>query len=820
MKKRYDAPTMKTSRAQRVMSRQQGESFRLHSDAHGLPSHHAGGQQQLRVNDLIAIAPLPSGEYDGEKVIARTDQNYEQLRPSRDEVRRANYERRREQLSRQGFHSASTRPYRELGEVELNERRLLLKAVGQDQRVRLDSLSSGVDEPVNWSQFSSSSTIGLKIQANKADLKKLTLEEQLSTASQRLFDVKQGRGLFKLIKQEEEHRLQRRQQAAQEEARQLRATWRPADAMDDASRPSGFHSTTSLRKLSITSDDGLGISRSSSRSPGAERARSGGRASQAGSEVTSASALESAHTMLGSAVHASSLGIDRTSQNLDGLAAGGSTARITPFHAADDPATRDSSSRTSLLASDSGTTENHGSETTLGRERSLHQAELVDIPEDLEEEENYFDTSSTRLHSMSHSSLASSGGEDDTIDMEFTLRFLSVIKWILEGMLIENLATLPPVIYSWSPAKELETQRARVAFLEMQRHADEKWDKMVTTPVGHLGTADKTRSGTWHPGQRIIRYPKNKAPTIHHSTASHYMPESPASSSDINTPNESPMLHVPAKTDMRIKTPTQAGVRKSPSPTAQASPVPVQRKLSPEQMEWFLGHINNQTHHFHRRRPRSSIGYKQKSDEDELETRIPYTPEANVTLDPARMRQRFANAAMRKQLIVQTQLMAMERDRYQTCTQKFEALSRLPANGRLWSDMEQVRAGVETETAAMARRKLLMNYEWFRELKNRLPDSVHEDQRCGPVIQKLSKLHRTYVQVGPRKLNKAKLMKVLTCLRPWELEVPEVQQAIEFVRKDIVYLSDKEFANWKRRTLQSRPARVIFRRTVTFPGYV
>ena len=52
------------------------------------------------------------------------------------------------------------------------------------------------------------------------------------------------------------------------------------------------------------------------------------------------------------------------------------------------------------------------------------------------------------------------------------------------------------------------------------------------------------------------------------------------------------------------------------------------------------------------------------------------------------------------------------RERSKSCQQKFEAIVKLKANGRLWSDLEQMRGSVETETAAMAKQKLLMNYKW------------------------------------------------------------------------------------------------------------
>ena len=54
----------------------------------------------------------------------------------------------------------------------------------------------------------------------------------------------------------------------------------------------------------------------------------------------------------------------------------------------------------------------------------------------------------------------------------------------------------------------------------------------------------------------------------------------------------------------------------------------------------------------------------------------------------------------------------VDRDRYQTFRQKFMTLNCMHGTGKLWEDLGTVRADVATETASMARRKLLMNYYW------------------------------------------------------------------------------------------------------------
>ena len=49
------------------------------------------------------------------------------------------------------------------------------------------------------------------------------------------------------------------------------------------------------------------------------------------------------------------------------------------------------------------------------------------------------------------------------------------------------------------------------------------------------------------------------------------------------------------------------------------------------------------------------------------------------------------------------------RDRHKALQQRFTSLQ---VSGNMWQDLAVMREGVEIETTAMARRRLLMNYEW------------------------------------------------------------------------------------------------------------
>ena len=52
----------------------------------------------------------------------------------------------------------------------------------------------------------------------------------------------------------------------------------------------------------------------------------------------------------------------------------------------------------------------------------------------------------------------------------------------------------------------------------------------------------------------------------------------------------------------------------------------------------------------------------------------------------------------------------LHRDRHKALQQRFTSLQ---VSGNMWQDLAVMREGVEIETTAMARRRLLMNYEWW-----------------------------------------------------------------------------------------------------------
>ena len=74
---------------------------------------------------------LPIPTHKGLKITARNATVYTCEFPTRREVAKENYERRKNQMTRCGYRSVNYKPYQSVGDLHLDERLLILSALGQ-----------------------------------------------------------------------------------------------------------------------------------------------------------------------------------------------------------------------------------------------------------------------------------------------------------------------------------------------------------------------------------------------------------------------------------------------------------------------------------------------------------------------------------------------------------------------------------------------------------------------------------------------------------------------------------------------------------------
>lgn len=81
----------------------------------------------------IRPVALPIPSHQGLKITARNAKIYTCEVPTRTEVAQQNFERRRHQMSKCGYRSVIYKPYQPVGEVYLDDKKLILSALGQEQ---------------------------------------------------------------------------------------------------------------------------------------------------------------------------------------------------------------------------------------------------------------------------------------------------------------------------------------------------------------------------------------------------------------------------------------------------------------------------------------------------------------------------------------------------------------------------------------------------------------------------------------------------------------------------------------------------------------
>lgn len=98
----------------------------------------------------VRPVPLPIPSHQGLKITARNAKIYTCEVPTRQEVARENYERRTHQMSKCGYRSVIYKPYQPVGEVYLDDKKLILSALGQEQTEQEDQVRSIVFYIFHW----------------------------------------------------------------------------------------------------------------------------------------------------------------------------------------------------------------------------------------------------------------------------------------------------------------------------------------------------------------------------------------------------------------------------------------------------------------------------------------------------------------------------------------------------------------------------------------------------------------------------------------------------------------------------------------------
>ncbi|XP_031558698.1 uncharacterized protein LOC116295108 [Actinia tenebrosa] len=174
---------------------------------------------------FIRPKPIPVPPHRGLKITARNSTIYTCEIPNRKQVAHENYTRRTHQMTKCGYRSVNYKPYQSIGDVILDDKKLILTALGQDgdqfTQFQDHSDSSSSDSDSDDERTQSRSPLAKDQQpsvpqATSYKPKNMNdIRAQVSKGRKRINAVKLGFGLYRIVKEEQE----RKQAVVDEERR-------------------------------------------------------------------------------------------------------------------------------------------------------------------------------------------------------------------------------------------------------------------------------------------------------------------------------------------------------------------------------------------------------------------------------------------------------------------------------------------------------------------------------------------------------------------------------------------------------------------------
>ncbi|XP_071510854.1 coiled-coil domain-containing protein 60-like [Diadema antillarum] len=160
----------------------------------------------------------------------------------------------------------------------------------------------------------------------------------------------------------------------------------------------------------------------------------------------------------------------------------------------------------------------------------------------------------------------------------------------------------------------------------------------------------------------------------------------------------------------------------------------------------------------------------------------------------AELRTQFADVTEDQALNLHDKLEAMEKKRLSRSESKFQAIR---TNMHIGSQLMLLKDAGQDKEELLAeenkrKKKLEDESKWYQELVRNLPPDINDDLACSAILTKLQSLGK----IESRKATPQKFLNVLSGLRHWELCSPDISAAIEFVREKVVGMSVEEFEAW------------------------
>ncbi|XP_059154779.1 coiled-coil domain-containing protein 60-like [Physella acuta] len=184
----------------------------------------------------VKSVPLPIPSQKGLKLQARCDSFLNPYTPTREEVWKCNYDRRKQQLSEQGFYAHIHQPYKAVGDpVYLDNRVMVLSTLGQWDENEQSRAVVAVEpttepEPPSLMAFQDAAQVTVNVakfilKRTKKDLN--TLNKEVVKGRAMIRNVQLGHGLFHMIKQERYSKKAAKEAELKRKLERSRTEWQP-----------------------------------------------------------------------------------------------------------------------------------------------------------------------------------------------------------------------------------------------------------------------------------------------------------------------------------------------------------------------------------------------------------------------------------------------------------------------------------------------------------------------------------------------------------------------------------------------------------------
>ncbi|XP_054753322.2 coiled-coil domain-containing protein 60-like isoform X1 [Lytechinus pictus] len=722
------------------------------------------GVLAVKEDGVLQTKPLPLKSHQGLQILARSSSHYNCASPSREDVFLDNYARRTKQLNEQGYNSVNYKPYQLLGgPVVLDEKQLILSALGQSKRDNYSaSESKGVSSEKqdegkkdgkggNGEEESADAVKPYKFVVRRNSKNHKSLHKEVSTGRVMVKWAKLGHGVFTMIREQEELRVNAEHNERRRKEEQRKKEWQPAvvEVSDEGETDEELEKEESLSVYM---------------NQGAESRKEVSFAFDAASTVPDNQTEQGDTTRLSTtAMMTTAMATTPSKSILSG--ASSPTKRRRNKRLVEPPRPYTPCHTNINIDPDGDETDKKAIFRQMCAVNWILEAMMIEPPAAMEpiskcwkikyrdmENRSYCKTTVQRLR------------KEKALDTRWNA-FISA-----EGA--GHLAGLPSLLQkSRSPARGLLSTQNSGFSRTLRRLSANSTANRAASAMGQSSVDQSPLS------------PKAEDTASSFLEAADKLAEIPDSVSIQGGETPGKLHRSPSVLSERTATPSS---KRSGSVVNKLSKQDLEEKDKQErprerQVSTWVASTNRKLH-----RSQSAPIRNQEFK--------PIFPSRKHLYLAKELRTQFADVTEDQALMLHDKLEAMEKKRLERSENKFQSIR---TNVHISSQLALLKEAGQDKDELLAeenkrKKKLEDESKWYQELVRNLPADINNDRPCMAILDKLQSLGK----IESRKATPQKFLNVLAGLRHWEICSPDISAAIEFVREKVVGMAVEEFEAW------------------------